>query len=101
MHLCLVNWTLNPPPQNAQFLICSYPKREKKLKKEMADIYALAAAEFFSEDKDQVRVCTLFVMSKCSVVQVKYGFHFRFAWRTKRSLRRSRRPGRGSPQAVL
>lgn len=32
----------------------SNPKKEKKLKKEMADMYALAAAEFFSEDRDQV-----------------------------------------------
>ena len=46
-----------PPPQkNAQFLLCSNPKKEKKLKKEMADFYCLAASEFFSEDKDQVQM---------------------------------------------
>jgi len=32
----------------------SNPKKEKKLKKEMADIYVLATKEFFSEDNDQV-----------------------------------------------
>lgn len=32
----------------------SNPKKEKRLKKDLADIYAFAAAEFFSGDKDQV-----------------------------------------------
>ena len=42
------------------YIICSNPKKEKKLKKDMADIYVLATKEFFSEDNDQV--CAIFLL---------------------------------------
>ena len=50
--------------RNFEFHICSNPKKEKRLKKDLADIYAFAAAEFFSGDKDQVEYMIYDVIKK-------------------------------------